>query len=97
MITFGYQQTVSAGAGATSGPSWPSWPSGPSGESVARGDSGGGPSGSGERRRSAWRLRNSRNSSFMARTRASTSSRPTRARGLSGVDGVGVRVARSHS
>lgn len=60
-------------------------------------DIGGGPNGSGDRRRSACRLRNSKNSSFMARTRASTSSRDGRALGRSGVEGVGVRVARSHS
>lgn len=66
--------------------------------SVAQQTVSAGASSSGERRRRACRLRNSRNSSFMARTRASTSSPVTaRARVRSGVDGVGVRVARSHS
>lgn len=84
------QQTLSAGGSGARGVSGAS---GDSGDSAASASAGG----SGERRRSACRLRNCRNSSFIARTRASTSSRSTRGRGRSGVDGVGVRVARSHS
>lgn len=85
------QQTVSVGVGSGCA----SVDSGDSGDSGDRG--GGEASGSGERRLSACLLRNSRNSSFIARTRASTSSREGRARVRSGVEGVGVLVARSHS